>query len=570
MAKPTLKYLLVAVLGLALLSVAGMRGVFLWMEYHRTLAQAQATTADLTRVVTEYAVRSLENALLLTDLVTAQVAAANPTPADLAGRRGDDGLHAYLRRLTERTSAHEYLMVVDAQGRPVALTTGRPPPDLSLADRPWFRAHADGGHDFWVGEALHSRINGEVLFTFSRRIQSESGVFLGVVQMARRPVFLDELAAASRYPGQITLSIHTTAGALVARTGLTPERLGQPDPLGNWVAAMAPPAAAGQPVQAAIVRQPADAAGPDRIVAAARLADWPLVISVSLPMAAVLSTWSATLYWSLALVAAVGLAMGALIWLALRLSARESVSRTRLESALADKEVLFREVHHRVKNNLQISSALLQLQARRFKDSQVRAAFDETSDRLNAIGLVHEILYRDGQAAAVDLSRYLDSLAQQLSLAYGAASRGIDITLDVPPCRMDLERAVPVALLLSEVITNAFKHAFPPGHTGCIAITGRRDGQELVLRVADTGVGLAPGREVAADHGPDGLPARGVEDSVGMTLIAALSRQAGGRFTLDSAPTGTTFLFTVPVGLPGWINAPTGSAPAAPAPPSAP
>src|SRR3712207_6822802 len=134
-----------------------------------------------------------------------------------------------------------------------------------------------------------------------------------------------------------------------------------------------------------------------------------------------------------------------------------------LGQALADKVVLLQEIHHRVKNNLQVTTSLLQMQARRFTDPNVKAAFRETQDRLRSIGLIHDLLYRKDQDGMIDLRDYLSRLLEELSATYGASARGIAVDLDAEPIEIDLDRGPPLALAITEAIINAFKHAFEPG-----------------------------------------------------------------------------------------------------------
>src|SRR5918997_2071523 len=157
-------------------------------------------------------------------------------------------------------------------------------------------------------------------------------------------------------------------------------------------------------------------------------------VTASIPVATALAAWTANLYWSTAIMALVLIAFGWLTGIGVRLSGRMEETQRQLQQAneslgqaLADKVVLLQEIHHRVKNNLQVTSSLLQMQSRRFTDPSVKSAFQETQDRLRSIGLIHDILYRKDAGRTIDLQDYLERLITELSATYGASARGIAV-----------------------------------------------------------------------------------------------------------------------------------------------
>lgn len=219
------------------------------------------------------------------------------------------------------------------------------------------------------------------------------------------------------------------------------------------------------------------------------------------------------------------------------LEARVEQRTADLRSALAEKDVLLREVHHRVKNNLQVVSAFLHLRARRSADAAGREAFAETLRRIKAMSLVHESLYGHGGAAdAIEFGDYLRSLATAVAESYGM-SRRISIRLETRGGRVDLNSAVPLGLAASEAISNALKHAFPEGRPGCISLsfTAPTADQEGKIVVRDDGIGLPVSRPISG---------RGA----GLSLAEALARQVGGRLSVTSneVGTGTTWCLTLP------------------------
>jgi PAS domain S-box-containing protein len=205
-----------------------------------------------------------------------------------------------------------------------------------------------------------------------------------------------------------------------------------------------------------------------------------------------------------------------------------------LRASLREKEVLLKEVHHRVKNNLQLISSLLALQAGQIKDRVVRDAFTEAQNRVRTMALVHENLYRSGDLASVRLAGHLESLCAQLFRSYNVDPERIVLDLRVAEVRLDLDRSILLGLLVNELVANVLKHAFPADRTGRVLVQfdWPREGWYLLV-VSDNGVGLPP--HLAPGH----------SDSLGLQLIADLAEQLSGVLTLDRAG-GTTYSIRFP------------------------
>ncbi|MGH2399785.1 MAG: sensor histidine kinase, partial [bacterium] len=161
-----------------------------------------------------------------------------------------------------------------------------------------------------------------------------------------------------------------------------------------------------------------------------------------------------------------------------------------LAAALREKETLLKEVHHRVKNNLQVISSLLDLQAGQTQDAGVRGVLAESQGRVRVMSLIHQLLYERKNFSRVDLGQYLERLTQIVLNAYPVDPQRIALKLDVAEVYLDLERAMPCALLVNELVTNAFKYAFPGDRRGEIGLSLKAHGdREAVLTVRDNGVG---------------------------------------------------------------------------------
>ena len=161
----------------------------------------------------------------------------------------------------------------------------------------------------------------------------------------------------------------------------------------------------------------------------------------------------------------------------------------KIKASLAEKEVLLKEIHHRVKNNLQVVSSLLNLQARTVKDEAVRAAFTESRSRVRAMALVHEILYRSHDFAGLNMRDYAAKLIEVITGAYVAEGK-VRVVCDICDCPLSVDMAVSLGLILNELVTNSFKYAFCGGRAGILTITLAREAGGYCLSVADDGPGL--------------------------------------------------------------------------------
>ena len=200
-----------------------------------------------------------------------------------------------------------------------------------------------------------------------------------------------------------------------------------------------------------------------------------------------------------------------------------------LEASLREKKALLREVHHRVKNNLQVITSLLRLEASRSEAAGTRLVLKDMQGRIHSMALLHETLYRTGDFGHVDLSNYLRQLSQQLFRAQSSGSGLVHLTLDLAPVQVEIDHAIPCGLIVNELLTNSLKHGFAEGQSGEVRVVLRPEGAtEVRLDVMDNGVGV-----------PADFEARRGK-SLGMQLIADLARQVGGRLEVGPGP-GATF-----------------------------
>ncbi|MBX7078336.1 MAG: PAS domain S-box protein [Nannocystaceae bacterium] len=192
--------------------------------------------------------------------------------------------------------------------------------------------------------------------------------------------------------------------------------------------------------------------------------------------------------------------------------------RERLRASLAEKESLLKEVHHRVKNNLQVIASLISLQAETLADPAARVAFAEMRSRIKTIAAIHERIYRAPDLTRIDLKGYLGDLVRELARAMAQPGCRVATIVEVEPIALSLDTMVPLALLVNELVTNAFKHAFPAGarDRGTIHVRLRRVDGGIELSVRDDGVGMSP-------RADDGRPS-----SLGLSLVDGFAQQLDG------------------------------------------
>ena len=195
----------------------------------------------------------------------------------------------------------------------------------------------------------------------------------------------------------------------------------------------------------------------------------------------------------------------------------------RIEASLAEKELLLREVHHRVKNNMQIISSLMEMQAMTCEDPAAMEPFVESQSRVRSMALIHEQLYQSDDLGQIDVRSYLSSLGSQLATAFGR-SRPIELTAEVQDAPLDLDQCLACGLIVNELVVNAYKHAFPGDREGHIRILLRSVGEGLVeLTVCDDGTG--------GDDGASDQPRGGA--GLGSSLVRTLARQLRGEMSVS-------------------------------------
>ncbi len=205
-------------------------------------------------------------------------------------------------------------------------------------------------------------------------------------------------------------------------------------------------------------------------------------------------------------------------------------AETELKSSLGEKEALLKEVHHRVKNNLQVIASLLRLESRRIVNPATQVVLRDLQGRIRAMALLHETLYRSGNFAQVDASTYLTELARHIFRSQLTQAGLIELEVDVDHLGLEIDQAIPCGLIVNELASNSLKHGFPHGGAGRVRVELKALGETgtVRLRVSDNGVGLTSNPETATSA------------TLGLQLVRDLARQIGGRLDSGGGP-GATF-----------------------------
>lgn len=210
------------------------------------------------------------------------------------------------------------------------------------------------------------------------------------------------------------------------------------------------------------------------------------------------------------------------------------LAEEKIRSSLREKEALLKEIHHRVKNNLQVVSSLLGLQSRAVSDEVTRKMFQESQNRIHSMALLHESLYQSSNLSKIDFPEYIRQLAAHLFHSYGVPPERIHLRTDLDKLYLHLDAAVPCGLIINELISNSLKYAFPDGRTGEVRIElHEHDDHMARLVVADNGVGLR--------SDVDWITAR----TLGLRLVRTLAEQLGAKLEMNTHA-GTEVQLTFP------------------------
>ncbi|MCK6451529.1 MAG: ATP-binding protein [Alphaproteobacteria bacterium] len=520
----------IVVVSLLLVSLAALIfGLFEEANRRARMREAGERITSLAAILAEQAGRILD---------VANLAAGQATEV-ARGRDWDEVARsrAVFDELRQLQAGYEYINAIwlaDAEGRARQTSRAFPAPAVSVADREHFKVQRERDAGPFLSELLRSRVAPEVNIVMSRRMTGADGGFAGVALVVLNPSYLLEAYREIRidYPVSIEVvgfdrSILVRSPAASPEDALYQQRTTDPDL-----------ASAGPGYGRSVATDPRN--GTVRMEAFHRIEGFPLYVVVGIEARAITQRWLTAMAGH-ALLACLALGAALLgLGVAHRYGAREerALAEVRsLKATLEDRvrertgelERLFREENHRVKNSLQLAASLLQLQQAKTAARPVRQLLAEAHSRVLTIARLHEHLLQADNATRIDLKRYLSTICADIGVAIG--QQGAVIACAIEPVTVPTELAVPLGLILNELVTNAVKHGLG-GARGRIAVSlATRDGVGRLV-VEDEGRGLPAGWSISASHGLGMQIVRGLADQIHARLHGG-STAKGARFEVE-------------------------------------
>jgi len=493
-----------------------------WRTWQNANRSAQETGLGLQQLVHSQVERVFDLSEVLIELMsTATLKTDFNEPGATAATMRD------LRLLRQALPVVSSLWIIDPQGRVIATSieaaSGAEP--FNLSDRPSFiLAEQDRSKTHVVGPQI-GRIDERPFFALTRAVMDNSGRFLGVVVVSLDPeVIVQNLRTVDQSFAAHVVVFRDNGEVLVSL----------PELPGTYAERRAPAAL----MQALGFDEAIEGPQPGSSSAFVwRLSNYPVYVSVDLPRSVIVDRWVGNSWYLLVSILATLLGLTVAFWAlhrravvedraALALDREVARQTANLRHAVHEKDLLLRELHHRVKNNLQVVMSLLSLQAQR-SEGDPKTYFQESQRRLAAIAKMHQHLYLLSDVAALSLVPYLRELATEIAAAHGCDDN-VEIEVAGDDVSVALDQATAIVLMAGEVMSNAFKHAYRDGRSGRLVVEVGRSEQGASIIIQDDGPGFAEGN----------VPS----DSLGMLLIRNLAIQArgtvsytggrGGRFEL--------------------------------------
>lgn len=490
---------------LLIIGIFALTALLVAISYRDQLTRAESSSAAAAHIVSVQTQWLVEASLQVLERIHDRLEEASSWPGP--SMLGD------INNALEGLPGHVRITVYSPEGD-IRLTNAENPQMINVADRRYFSALA-GGEQIHISSMLIDRADGVPAFVIARRLET-GDAFSGVAAISVSSALMEDFwHSLDLSPGSAISIVHAD-GWLVARYPLIDQALYLGDhELFTEHLSRAP---AGVYHSEA---SPAD--GLARIVGYRTVPNQPLVaVSAASTDFVVTRFWRNVLILSGLLVPIAIALLLAVFWLE-RILQRDRLTREKLANAVEQNQLLFREIHHRVKNNLQAVSSLVQLQP-------VPAAVkQEMGRRIAAMVAVHEHIYRTDQFEQTEVSDYIGKLVSDIVTGFETEA---SVETEISPVVVHRDHAMPLGLIVNEVLCNALKHAFPEGRKGTVRVALHPlDDERAVLRIEDDGVGFDP---------------QANSTGMGRRLIAGLGRQIGGEITLEGE-TGSRFEIVFPL-----------------------
>ena len=485
---------------LVCLTVLGLDIRQIWMARDARLQRAETETANLARSLAQHAQDVLEGADITLRGLRGTVAEDGTDPAAMS---------RLSRRMHTRVAGQQQiqrLFLYDENGNWLASSLDAGAFDvvrgLNYTDRGYFRYHKDHADDVaQVGEPIQTKLNGATVITITRRLSHPDGSFAGVVGASVDLEQFQNFFQTFDIGRQGAITLTNGSGILVVRRPFDAENVGRSIAQSQFFQAIRKHAGAGSFEFVSLLD------GRARLGSFHRVDGFDLIMIVALDKSEVLAPWWADtrihfvwLSFIVMFIALLGYRITVQIRYRAAAEAQLAVARQTLERRVAERtadlrqmvtqrDLLLREVYHRVDNNMQVVDALLAMEQRRLADAEVRQMLADMRMRVHALGLAHRQLMVSADLETFDIAPFLQELAD--SILAGATDTGASLVVEANPLMVTLDFAVPVGLVVSELVTNCLQHAFLSGNGLVTVKLNRNSADDIVLTVSDNGVPVA-------------------------------------------------------------------------------
>jgi two-component system, NtrC family, sensor kinase len=423
------------------------------------------------------------------------------------------------------------LLLLDPQGR-LVVSASNFKPGIDNSDRDYYRALVDSDPGTFIDQAVLGRVSGRVIFNVSRRRPAPDGRFDGVIALASEQDYWLRFYATLDQELSPSVNLVRAEGDTLIRFPRI--ELGQAKPSEQFMQSIR---AHSEDYYEVVSR----ADGSRRIIGYRKLADYPVYVVYTVSKDAVVAKWREdAVMFGLAALGVIAALLPITLLLRQRIlrerqlqGALAEANRTlesnvaqrteELSRALREKDVLLREVHHRVKNNLQMIASLVRISGRNHPAGQ-HPIRDDVTRRIIAVGQVYDQVHKADDLSQLDLGAYLRSICNQLTTAIGRS--GVALQMRLEPIMVNIDTALPVGLIAQELVTNAFKYGLAGDGAAEIVVKLAREDDHAILTVRDNG---------------RGLPADGASVGTGLRLVTRLTDQVDGRFRSGANPGGGAY-----------------------------
>ncbi len=498
-----------------------------WWGFKRHVADVHSGTDGVARLLANQTARSFE----ATDLALLRLVDV-ASVVDWSDPLSMQSVESEVVSLRFRLPFISRVFVVGPQGRVRASTLGEAAHSIDASQREYFQAMRDGSTDLFVSSRVQSLADGEPVVLLARRIGRPDGSFGGVAVISFLTNDLKQFFSGLSVRYASVMVIIGPDGKLLVRE---PEASSEAD---NIVE---------RPLLTAISISRSEGLS----WSYRRAGTFPVTVAVGASLEAMHTAWLGYVTPYAGFVLSALAALGTLMFVAYRHAGLEDAYRrrlaetntelerrvgertsdleglnTRLRGALEERDVLLREIHHRVKNNMQVIASLLSIQSNSVVP-ELRPYFHDNMQRIRAMARIHESLYASDNLSQVDFGSYLASLCGDLKHSFGAGDR-VTVEITGPHLSFPIDTATPLGLLLSEVISNSLKHGYHGEARGRIQIDIEKTDAATTFQVLDDGAGIPPDLDLAT------------EKSMGLRLVRILAQQLGATYAYERPEAGGT------------------------------